>query len=267
MKFIKLMNNHKIYTAAVKLTPILLGYFPIGVSFAIIAAEAGLTAAEIISMSIFVVAGASQLAALPVIEVGGGLFYVFVLTWLINIRHAVLSASLAPALHSFSNRELAVFCYGLTDEAFTIHALDIERKQFNKQTAIAINLGVHLIWVAATAVGCYVGFMLIETMEFIRLEFALPALFAGIIALFIKHKIAPPPTSSEKQSMQKQSINLKSLIEYVGIVLLTVTITLLLWFGGWTSLAFVMPAIGAAVVMFAINQIKAKRALSKRTLN
>ena len=266
------MNNHKIYTAAVKLTPILLGYFPIGVSFAIIAAEAGLTAAEIISMSIFVVAGASQLAALPVIEVGGGLFYVFVLTWLINIRHAVLSASLAPALHSFSNRELAVFCYGLTDEAFTIHALDIERKQFNKPTAIAINLGVHLIWVAATAVGCYVGFMLIETMEFIRLEFALPALFAGIIALFVKHKITPPPTSSEKQSMQKQSmqkqsINLKSLIEYVGIVLLTVTITLLLWFGGWTSLAFVLPAIGAAVVMFAINQMKAKRALSKRTLS
>lgn len=220
----KLINK-----VSVKLIPIVLGYLPVAISFTLIAVEAGLSNAEIIAMSILVLGAASQIAAIPLIDGGYSIIYIFFITLLINFRHAALAATLAPCLQKLSFPELALFSYGLTDEAFSIHALDIERERFAKHIAIAVNVGVHFIWVMATVVGCFVGAFIVKYFSFIRLDFALPAMFLSIVTLYFKGKI------------QKQELQV--LVNYILIIVVTIILTLLFLLYSFKSLAFFMPAL------------------------
>lgn len=237
-----------IYNAAVKLIPIMMGYLPVGVSFALVAAAAGLNNAEIISMSIFVLGAASQIAAVPLIESEGGVFYICVITFLINFRHVALSASLAPSLRPFSVKELAAFSYGLTDESFTIHALDIENNKFNKAMAIAVNTGTHLIWVLSTVAGCYVGHLIVKHMHFVQLGFALPAMFLSIVVIFLKSKI-----------VVKNAVKIRVLARYAFIICATIAMTLALLSAGLKSLSFFVPALAVAALIFGADRLAEKR--------
>lgn len=227
----------------VKLIPIMLGYLPVGISFTVIAAEAGLSNAEIIGMSIFVLGAASQIAAVSLIDLDYGVFYIAFVTFLINFRHAALSVSLSPALRKFSYRELAVFSYGLTDEAFSIHTLDLGRNTFTKRVAIAVNVGTHLIWILSTIVGCYIGFFILEHLSFIHLDFALPAMFLSIVTIYMKTKISEFGLP-------------KTWLRYVLIISATVIMTLLLLLAELKSFAFFLPALVVAACVFITEHIK-----------
>ncbi len=233
-----------IYKVAVKLIPIMLGYFPVGISFAIIASASGLSNAEIISMSIFVLGAASQIAAIPLIDAGYSVFYIFLITLLINFRHAAFSATLAPSLREFSAKELAIFSYGLTDEAFTIHVLDIENNKFNKPLAIAVNVGTHLIWVTSTVAGCYLGFFITGKMDFLKLDFALLAMFLSIVVVYAKSKI-----------VVKKALQIRVLLGYLMIIVVTGVLTLLLLFAGFKSLSFFVPSLAIATFIFSMGKL------------
>ena len=237
-----------IFDAAVKLIPIMMGYLPVGISFALVAAEAGIDNAAIIGMSVFVLGAASQIAAVPLIESEAGVFYIFLITFLVNFRHAALSASLSPHLGGFSKAQLAVFAYGLTDEAFAIHARDTQNKTFRKATAIAVNAGTHLIWVLSTAAGCYIGLLFIKYMSFIKLEFALSAMFISIIALFIK-----------SDAVADELIQWKKLGRILLILFAVVAMTLGFYFADWRHLSIWVPAVAAAVFIFCGGGIKSDR--------
>lgn len=228
-----------IYKTALKLTPIILGYFPVGVSFVLIATEAGLSNLEIIAMSAFVLGAASQIAAVPLIAGDYGIFYIAFVTLLINFRHAALAATLAPRLGGFSRGELALFSYGLTDESFSIHALDIERRRFFKSTAIAVNVGTHLIWIAATVAGCYIGLFITQNLHFIRLDIALSAMFLSIVVLYLKGKDCE-----------------RNYSRYGLIITANIALTLLLLYCELKSLAFFTPALAIAVVVFLLANKK-----------
>ena len=215
-----------------RLFPIVLGYLPIAVSFTLVATEAGLSYAEIIAMSILVVAAAAQLAAVPLIDGGYGVAYIAFITLLINFRHAALAATLSPSLRDFSRPQLARFSYGLTDEAFSVHALDIERGRFSKTTALWVNVGAPSIWILSTVVGCYLGGIIVQHLHLVRLEFALPAMFFGIITLFLKHKL---------HKLKDETV--RAGLGYAVIVLATVALTWVLLKLSLTSLAYFVPAL------------------------
>ena len=78
-------------------------------------------------MSILVYAGSSQLIAVAMFGAGMGPLSIIATTFVVNLRHMLMSASLAPNLRKWSKWELAAFAYEITDESFAIHSTRFAR--------------------------------------------------------------------------------------------------------------------------------------------
>ena len=77
--------------------PLMLGVFPFGLTFGMLALGAGLTPAETMGMSLLVFAGAAQFFAILLLGQGVVSWSVLGLTTLlVNLRHLLMGASIAP---------------------------------------------------------------------------------------------------------------------------------------------------------------------------
>ena len=71
-----------------------IGYFPVALTFGLLAKATDLNVMETLLMSMIVFAGAAQYIALSLISLGTGMFEIILTTFIVNIRHFLLSASL-----------------------------------------------------------------------------------------------------------------------------------------------------------------------------
>lgn len=78
------------------IVPVLLALLPFGLAFGAAAAGNGFSAFEALAMSVFVAAGAAQLAAVQLIAAGASVAVVVLTVLVINLRLTLYSASLAP---------------------------------------------------------------------------------------------------------------------------------------------------------------------------
>ena len=100
--------------------PILLGVVPFGMIYGVLAIGAGLPWPVAFGMSSIVFAGSAQFVAVQLIG-GGALWPVILLTtFVINLRHMLYSASLAPYLQTLGRPWRALLAYLLTDEAYAV---------------------------------------------------------------------------------------------------------------------------------------------------
>ncbi|MBI3029852.1 MAG: AzlC family ABC transporter permease [Candidatus Rokubacteria bacterium] len=83
-----------------------------------LARQAGLSLGEIALMCLIVTAGASQFVAVPMIAAGFPPLAVIVTTYVVNMRHYLMAATLAPAFRGFPRRWLALIAHGVNDESF-----------------------------------------------------------------------------------------------------------------------------------------------------
>jgi 4-azaleucine resistance transporter AzlC len=85
--------------------PIAIGYFPLGFAFGVMGREAGLTVLDIVLMSTLVFAGAAQFIAVGLIAAGVEAGAILITTFLVNIRHLLMSTALQPYFkgHSRAN--------------------------------------------------------------------------------------------------------------------------------------------------------------------
>src|SRR3954447_6523428 len=98
-----------------------------GFVFGLSARAAGLTPADASAFSLFVFAGASQFAAVGYVASGFGWLGIVVLTALINARHFLYSAAIAPYLADESKLERGAMAHVLTDEAFALSIAHFNR--------------------------------------------------------------------------------------------------------------------------------------------
>ena len=85
-------NTKKEYLAGLKMgIPIVIGFVPVAIAFAIMGCEAGLTKVETVLMSVMVFAGASQIMAVGMLASGAGLLSIVVATFILNLRHLIMS--------------------------------------------------------------------------------------------------------------------------------------------------------------------------------
>lgn len=169
--------------------PVMIGYFPVAVTFGMAGLGAGLTPLQVILISTLVYAGASQFLLLASIKAGTPWLWVVALCSLLNARHLLygplLSRFLPPVLH-----ERLKIAFLLTDEVFATAFNRLERvpaRQRN-QWMTALGLGAWLIWIAGTAVGVYAGDGLERHYPMLSqmMRFALPALFLALVCQSIK---------------------------------------------------------------------------------
>ena len=78
--------------------PVAMGYIPIGFAYGVLAIKAGISPANTLWMSVIVFAGSSQLIAVGLFTAGAGSLSMIITTFIVNLRHMLMSASLSPFL-------------------------------------------------------------------------------------------------------------------------------------------------------------------------
>ncbi|MFF4295265.1 AzlC family ABC transporter permease [Streptomyces vinaceus] len=162
--------------------PVMLGYVPVAFAFGVLGHTAGLPWWAMVAMSAFVYGGSSQFAALQLLAAGAAPYAIVLTTFVVNLRHLLLSAAIAPRLSGWRRREQALFAYELTDEAFAVHSAQYaERAERPKAEVFTFNTAVHASWVAGTLAGVLAG-DLVTDVEALGLDYALPAMFMALLA-------------------------------------------------------------------------------------
>ncbi len=100
--------------------PVVVGAIPFGIIFGALAINAGLSVAATLGMSLFVFAGSSQFVAAGLVAQGAGILVIVLTTFVVNLRHALYSASLGPFLSRLPQRWLLPLGFWLTDETYAV---------------------------------------------------------------------------------------------------------------------------------------------------
>jgi 4-azaleucine resistance transporter AzlC len=82
--------------------PVVLGYVAIGLAFGVVARTAGLSVLEVTLMSLILYAGSAQFITVGLIAAGAPALATVLTVALVNIRHLLYSAALAPHLRRAS---------------------------------------------------------------------------------------------------------------------------------------------------------------------
>nr|WP_315058987.1 AzlC family ABC transporter permease [uncultured Campylobacter sp.] len=164
--------------------PIFMGYFPLGVAFGILAKSMGVSAFIAIALSTLAYGGAAQFMMLSLFSAGTGLLEVFIVSYLVNLRHTFYGLAL---LKEYKDLKFRLFNIAtLTDETFAIFkALNISDAAERSYVFTRLNLLSWLYWAAGTAVGCLAGGLIKVDMS--GLEFSLTALFIVIVMEMFKN--------------------------------------------------------------------------------
>lgn len=168
--------------------PIMLGYFPLAFAFGILAVNNGMNILESTLMSLLVYAGSAQLIAVNLLANQAGVAALTATTFLVNLRHLLMSAALAPHLGHLNNRQLAFFAYELTDETFAVHSNDFKKEGCAPAPKIfTINIVSHLSWVGSTLLGAWTGSFFTD-LEAWGLDYALPAMFIALLIFQLENR-------------------------------------------------------------------------------
>jgi 4-azaleucine resistance transporter AzlC len=174
-------NIHQGLTAA---WPVCLGYAAVGLAFGVLARKAGLTPLEVGLMSLFVYAGSSQFIAAAMIGGGAGIFPVVLTTFVVNLRHLLMSSSLSVYLRELKPLYTAFFAYGVTDESFAVNAARFRQGGWNWQRALLVNHISNMAWIVSTIAGSMVGNFVPDGA--FGIDYALTAMFICLLIFQIR---------------------------------------------------------------------------------
>lgn len=168
--------------------PVVLGYLPVGFAFGVLASKAGLTLLVTMLMSLFVYAGSAQLIAVDLISAGASVAAVIMTTFVVNLRHLLMSAAVAPHLRAWSRLRQALFSAQMTDEAFAVDMALFHAAPADKNEVLGLHMTAHLAWISGGTLGFLFGDLIGDVRPW-GLDFALPAMF---LALLWPHLRIPP---------------------------------------------------------------------------
>jgi 4-azaleucine resistance transporter AzlC len=172
--------------------PRLLGAAPFAVIFGTLATTSGLSPAGAIAMSMLVFAGASQFIALTLLAGGAGLAVIAFTTFVVNVRHALYSATLREHVAHLGRRWRVPLAFALTDETFAVvqrHYAQPGPAQHKHWYFLGSCVAMYVNWVAWTIAGLWIG-RSVAGLETLGLEFAMAATFTGIVAPLLKRRPA-----------------------------------------------------------------------------
>ena len=137
--------------------PICLGYLPIGLAFGVLAQKAGIPWWAVAMMSVLVFAGSAQFICVAMLGAGASVAAIVATTFVVNLRHVLMSSALAVYLQGVSRRFLALYAYGVTDESFAVNLTRFRDGGWERWRALVVNHLANAVWILATVCGALVG--------------------------------------------------------------------------------------------------------------
>lgn len=164
--------------------PILLGVAPFGMIYGVLALRAGLGAFTSQAMSSVVFAGSAQLVAAQLVRDGAPAAVLVATVFVVNLRHALYSASLAPHLRHLPPRWKGLLAYLLTDEAYAVIAARLHRDAgaapapHRQWYFLGAGFTLWASWQLSTAAGVFLGAQVPERWS---LDFTLALTFIALV--------------------------------------------------------------------------------------
>jgi 4-azaleucine resistance transporter AzlC len=140
--------------------PILLGVVPFGLIFGALAIKAGIPALASQAMSSVIFAGSAQFITAQLVGAGASGFVIVLVVFVVNLRHALYSASVAPHVQHLPRRWKALLAYLLTDEAYAVTITHYNKDgdaSHRHSYFLGAGLTLWVSWQISTALGILAG--------------------------------------------------------------------------------------------------------------
>jgi 4-azaleucine resistance transporter AzlC len=179
------LNQNDFIKGMKKGIPVAIGYIPIGIAYGLLAKSFDIPNLSIILMSILVYAGASQFIAVNLIVAGVTPFEIIIATFILNLRHFLMSASLYQRLPNWlDRRRLAVLSFGVTDETFSVASTEKE-KSLRPTYLLGLFIIAYLSWIIGSTIGVFFAVGLPTAIQN-SMGIALYAMFIGLLVPSLK---------------------------------------------------------------------------------
>ncbi len=160
--------------------PTILGYVGIGFAMGVVGKGIGLSVFEIFLMSLLVYAGSAQFIICGLLAISAPVSSIIVTVFLVNLRHFLMSLSVAPAFRKESMLGNIGIGTLLTDESYGVLTTALQNgKQPSLNWMNGLNVCAYISWIIATVLGALLG-KFIPNPEVFGLDFALVAMFLGL---------------------------------------------------------------------------------------
>lgn len=161
--------------------PIVLGYLPLGFAYGVLAVKSGIPPLWAVAMSTLIFAGAGQFIAAGMIATGAPILSIVITNFMVNLRHILMSAALAPDVKPLGKLARTLFSLEVTDEVFAVHSTDFRHcAPCCAYRLFACNLTAHSGWIVGTAVGVFSGGLVADVRPW-GLDYALTAMFLALL--------------------------------------------------------------------------------------
>ncbi|POZ57997.1 Inner membrane protein YgaZ [Lysinibacillus sphaericus] len=173
--------------------PTLLGYISIGLAFGIVGSASGLSLVEIALLTILVYAGSAQFIFCALLLTSSPTSAIIVTIFVVNLRHLLMSLTLAPHFTRYSMLRNVGFGTLLTDETFGVAVTkQMQNGKLYGRWMDGLNITAYAFWILSCIAGAFLG-QWVANPEKWGLDFALIAMFIALLVLQLssvgKHKI------------------------------------------------------------------------------
>jgi 4-azaleucine resistance transporter AzlC len=150
-----------------------------------LARQAGLSLAEIVAMCLLISAGTAQFVALPMLAAGAPAWLLVVTTYVVNLRHYLMAASLAPFFAGLGRGRLALLAHGVTDESYALALARFAQQPASAAYFAGCAAATYGAWYVGAVGGALLGGRIPDPHRF-GLDFVFPAVFIAILARTIR---------------------------------------------------------------------------------
>lgn len=163
--------------------PMVVGAAPFGVIFGTLVTGSGLAPwhGQLLSLAVF--AGASQFIALGLFAAHAGFAVIVATTLIVNVRHVLYGATLAPYVAHLSLRWRCLLGFLLTDEVFSVSYRHYQRRPPGETApwyCFGSGVMLYVSWQLATAAGLVFG-AAFPRLQALGLDFAMVATFIALV--------------------------------------------------------------------------------------
>jgi 4-azaleucine resistance transporter AzlC len=169
---------HRVRDGARVIAPFAVAVGAFGVTFGVLARDAGLGGLKAVVFSATTFAGSAQFAATSVLSAGGTLAAAIAAGVLLNTRYIPIGLSVAPWLRGPAWKR-GLRAQLVVDESWAVSHLGGGR--YDPRLLLGAGLTLYCAWVAGTTLGSVAGSLLGDP-EALGLDAAFPALFLALLA-------------------------------------------------------------------------------------
>jgi predicted branched-subunit amino acid permease len=168
--------------------PFVIVVVPFAVLFGVVATEAGLDLLQVLLFSVSIFAGASQFAALQLMQDQAPVVIILATSLAVNLRLLMYSVAMAPHLGAAPLGTRVLMAYFLVDQSFAASQAEFEaRPDLPLSEKVAFFFGTVIpiapLWFASTMVGAMLGQAI--PLDY-AIDFAVPITFLAITAPMLR---------------------------------------------------------------------------------